>query len=134
MTLHTCVPLTPARPPVVLQLRSLLIGDGGGRRFAGRGLEVGVINLIQLQTGADPGHRFYYHFAGIRSAVRDPPIFLTLQKRGSFGGDDFGIDFRKYHLDFAVISQRNTKEFQRSDPHEILGETTSLSAFFCNFI
>lgn len=51
------------------------------RPFAGRGLEVGVINLIQLQTEADPGHRFYYHSAGIRSAVRDPPIFLTLQKK-----------------------------------------------------
>lgn len=28
-----------------------------------------MINLIQLQTGADPGHRFYYHSAGIRSPL-----------------------------------------------------------------
>jgi len=44
------------------------------RWFAGR--EVGVINLIQLQTRANSGHRFYYHSVDIHF-----PIFLTLQKK-----------------------------------------------------
>lgn len=83
MTLRIYVPLTPAH----LRRSPAPIAINWGwwrmsRRFAGCGLEVGVINLIQLQTGTDPGHRFYYHPAGIRSAVRDPPIFLRTKKRG----------------------------------------------------
>lgn len=81
MTLHTCVPRPPPRGRPCRSPSPIAINWGWwrmSRPFAGRGLEVGVINLIQLQTGADPGHRFYYHSVGIRSAVRDPPIFLAL--------------------------------------------------------
>lgn len=51
----------------------------------------GVINLIQLQTGTDPGHRFYYHSAGTRSPVRGSPILLTLQKKGEGFGATAGL-------------------------------------------
>lgn len=51
---------------------------------------VGVINLIQLQTGADPGHRFYYHSAGIRSpAVRR--FFSLCKKKGESFGATAGL-------------------------------------------
>lgn len=66
-------PLRSLSPP---RWSPLLIGDGADSRSPGPR----VINLIQLQSGAEPGHRFYYHSAGIRSLSFAVRRFFSLHE------------------------------------------------------
>lgn len=100
-----------------------------------------MINLIQLQTGADPGHRFYYHSAWHSfSHPRSADSSHSAEKEGLADGDGDGdsIDFGKYRLDSALIGRerlrRAKKNWDTGNPRRDETETESSAQGFTDLL